>query len=69
MDKQTRTWKQAGIFASFKEADSLRKKLLNEDETGKLEVCVKRCGRDGAKFKVKIAHPLIPKVSQKRKKS
>ena len=39
--KQTRTWKQVGIFNSFEDADSLRKELLNEDESGKLEVRVK----------------------------
>ena len=53
--KQTRTWKQVGIFNSFEDANSLRKELLNEDKSGKLEVRVKRCGQEGVKFKVKVA--------------
>ena len=57
MEKQIRKWKQAGIFDSFEEADFLRKELLKEDETDKLVVRVKRCGREGAKFKVKTAYP------------
>jgi len=67
MENQTRKWKQVGIFSSFEEADSLRKELLSEDETDKLEVRVKRCGRDGVKFKVKTAYPPEPKKGKKQK--
>ena len=65
MEKSIRKWKQAGIFDSFEEADSLRKELFNKDETDKIEVRVKRCGRDGVKFKVKIAYPPEPKKGKK----
>jgi hypothetical protein len=70
--KQTKNWKQVGIFNSFEDADSLRKELLNEDESGKLEVRVKRYGRRdcnvGAKFKVKVVYPIVPKATKKEKK-
>ena len=65
MSKQ---WKQVKILETFEEADALRKKMLAEDETGKLEVRVRRCGPDGSQFKIKTHLPKPPSKTQKKGK-
>jgi hypothetical protein len=41
---QGEPWKNERYFASFEEADQLRKSLKAYDKTGTLQVKVKRCG-------------------------
>ena len=65
MSKQ---WKQIKIFETFEEADILRKKMLEGDKTTKLEIKVRRCGRQGRQFKVKSHYPKLPTINKKKKK-
>ena len=65
MSKQ---WKQIKIFETFEEADILRKKMLEGDKTSKLEIKVRRCGRQGRQFKVKSHYPKLPETTKKKKK-
>ena len=65
MSKQ---WKQLKIYDSFEEADNLRKKMKEADETGKLEIRVRRCGVEGTKFKVKTYYPPTPTTTKKQAK-
>jgi len=50
-------WKKVKIFNTYNEANDLRNELLANDDTGKLEVKVRRCGHGGSQFKVKKYFP------------
>jgi hypothetical protein len=63
MSKQ---WKQLKIFETFEEADFLRKKMLEADESSKLEIKIRRCGRGGIHFKVKSFYPNPPTKTNKK---
>ena len=65
MSKQ---WKQVKILETFEEADVIRQQMLTEDESGKLEVRVRRCGPDGSQFKIKTYLPQPPSKTQKKGK-
>ena len=66
MSKQ---WKQLKIFETFEEADFLRQKMLEVDESGKLEIKIRRCGQRGMHFKVKSFYPAaLPSTNKKSKK-
>ena len=63
MSKQ---WKQLKIFETFEEADFLRQKMIEADESSKLEIKIRRCVRDGAHFKVKSFYPTPPAKTNKK---
>ena len=63
MSKQ---WKQLKIFETFEEADFLRQKMLEADESSKLEIKIRRCGPDGIHFKVKSFYPAPPAKTNKK---
>ena len=52
-----KNWKKVRIFNSYEDADQLRHTLLDNDDTGLLEVKVRRCGPGGTQFKVKKYFP------------
>ena len=57
MEKTPKKWQKVRIFDSYKDANELRSILLDNDDTGLLEVKVRRCGPGGAQFKVKKYFP------------
>ena len=54
-------WKSHKVFDDFISADTERKKLL---EGGKKFIKIRRCGRDGIKFKVKVGYPVKTKKGE-----
>jgi hypothetical protein len=64
-EKTNKIWKTFGIFSTFKEADAKRKELIDLHELLK----VKRCGKDGSLFKIKLWDPPTPLQGTKKKKS
>ena len=50
---QGEPWKNERYFASFEEADALRKSLRANDKTGTTQFKVKRCGVAGTQYVVK----------------
>ena len=78
---QGEPWKNERYFASFEEADQLRKSLKAYDKTGTLQVKVKRCGVGSETYVVKsrvdpslkaaldeIEEKLLRKKSEKKSK-
>ena len=57
MEKTPKKWQKVRIFDSYEDADTLRAVLLDNDDTGLLEVKVRRCGPGGSQFKVKKYFP------------
>ena len=57
MEKTAKKWQKVRIFNSYDDADDLRCVMLENDDTGLLEVKVRRCGLKGSQFKVKKYFP------------
>ena len=57
MEKTPKKWQKVRIFDTYSDADMLRNTLLDNDDTGLLEVKVRRCGPGGSQFKVKKYFP------------
>ena len=57
MEKTPKKWEKVRIFDSYKDANELRSTMLENDDTGLLEVKVRRCGPGGTQFKVKKYFP------------
>jgi hypothetical protein len=57
MEKAPKKWQKVRIFNNYSDANDLRNVLLNNDDTGLLEVKVRRCGPGGSQFKVKKYFP------------
>ena len=57
MEKTPKKWQKVRIFDSYGDANELRSVLLDNDDTGLLEVKVRRCGPGGSQFKVKKYFP------------
>tara|TARA_R110002020_G_scaffold93344_4_gene225267 strand:- start:2040 stop:2231 length:192 start_codon:yes stop_codon:yes gene_type:complete len=57
MEKTPKKWQKVRIFDSYSDANELRSVLLSNDDTGLLEVKVRRCGPGGTQFKVKKHFP------------
>jgi len=55
--ENNKKWQKVRIFNNFQDANELRSVLLDNDDTGFLEVKVHRCGLDGSQFKVKKYFP------------
>ena len=79
---QGEPWKNERYFASFEEADALRKSLKAGDKTGTLQFKVKRCGVAGTQYVVKsrvdpslkaaleeIEEKMLRKKSEKKSKN
>ena len=57
MKKTQKKWEKVRIFDTYQDANELRSVLLDNDDTGFLEVRVRRCGPGGTQFKVKKYFP------------
>ena len=57
MEKTPKKWQRVRIFDNYDDANELRSVLLDNDDTGLLEVKVRRCGPSGTQFKVKKYFP------------
>jgi hypothetical protein len=57
MEKTPKKWQKVRIFDSYNDANELRATMLDNDDTGLLEVKVRRCGPGGSQFKVKKYFP------------
>ena len=61
MEKTPKKWQKVRIFDTYKDANELRATMLDNDDTGLLEVRVRRCGPGGTQFKVKKYFPELKK--------
>ena len=64
--ENNKKWEKVRVFNNYTDANELRCVLLDNDDTGKLLIKVKRCGPDGAQFKVKKHFPK-PKTNKGNK--
>ena len=55
--EKNKSWQKVKIFNNYIDANELRSVLLDNDDTGLLEVKVRRCGPGGSQFKVKKYFP------------
>jgi|TARA_R110002167_G_scaffold309556_1_gene514467 hypothetical protein len=65
-DKAPKKWKTKATYNIYEDASEIKNLLLDNDDTGKLEVKIKRCGPDGRRFKIKTHYP-EPEKKQKKK--
>ena len=49
-EQETKIWQTHSVCDSYEDASELKLKLIEENELVK----IKRCGRDGSRFKLKI---------------
>ena len=61
MEKKPKKWQKVRIFYTYQDANDLRSVLLDNDDTGLLEIRVRRCGPRGSQFKVKKYFPELKK--------
>ena len=57
MEKKPKKWQKVRIFDTYQDANDLRSVLLDNDDTGLLEIKVRRGGPGGSQFKVKKYFP------------
>jgi hypothetical protein len=55
--ENNKKWQKVRIFDNYEDANDLRCTILDNDDTGLLEVKVQRCGSAGTQFKVKKYFP------------
>ena len=65
-DKAPKKWKTKATYNIYEDASEIKNLLLDNDDTGKLEVKIKRCGPDGCRFKIKTYYPEPNKNSKKK---
>ena len=56
-NENNKKWEKVRIFNNYEDANDLRCVLLDNDDTGLLEIKVRRCGPGGTQFKVKKYFP------------
>tara|TARA_R110000796_G_scaffold223298_1_gene339556 strand:- start:535 stop:735 length:201 start_codon:yes stop_codon:yes gene_type:complete len=56
-NKSTKKWQKVKVFDTYGEADALRTNLMNESGNSALQIKIRRCGPEGAQFKVKTYRP------------
>ncbi len=61
MENTSKKWEKVRIFDTYKDANELRATMLDNDDTGLLEIRVRRCGPRGSQFKVKKYFPELKK--------
>jgi len=64
-EKAPKTWKTRGIYNTYLDASEIKELLLTNDETGDLEVKIRRCGPGGIRYKIKTYFP-EPKNEEKQ---
>ncbi len=52
-----KTWKTKAIYNYYEDASQIKSLLLENDDSGLLEVKIRRCGPGGSKFKIKTYYP------------
>ena len=63
-----KTWKTKAIYNYYDDASEIKNLLLANDETGLLEVKIRRCGPGGTKFKIKTYFPELKKEEKTNEK-
>jgi hypothetical protein len=63
-----KTWKTKAIYNYYDDASEIKNLLLANDETGLLEVKIRRCGPGGTKFKIKTYFPELKKKEKTSEK-
>ena len=61
-----KTWKTKAIYNHYEDASEIKKLLIENDDTGLLEVKIYRCGLEGCKFKIKTYMPEPKKKNLKK---
>jgi len=55
--KKNKIWKTKAIYNHYEDASEIKSLLLENDDTGLLEIKIYRCGPDGTRFKIKTYMP------------
>ena len=63
-----KTWKTKAICSYYEDASQIKSLLLENDDSGLLEVKIRRCGPGGSKFKIKHITQSPPRRKLKMKK-
>ena len=64
-EKAPKTWKTRGVYNTYLDASEIKELLISNDDTGELEVKIRRCGPGGIRFKIKTYFP-EPKNEKKQ---
>jgi hypothetical protein len=63
-----KTWKTKAIYNYYEDASQIKNLLLENDDSGLLEVKIRRCGPGGNMFKIKTYYPEPAKKEIKNEK-
>ena len=63
--KNSKQWKTKSIHNTYQDANEIKNLLLDNDDTGELEVKISRSGPGGIRFKVRTYFPAPPKKEVK----
>ena len=63
-----KTWKTKAIYNHYEDASQIKDLLMENDDSGLLEVKILRCGPGGSKFKIKTYYPEPVKKEIKNEK-
>ena len=63
-----KTWKTKAIYNHYEDASQIKDLLIENDDSGLLEVKILRCGPGGNMFKIKTYYPEPTKKENKNEK-
>ena len=52
-----KTWKTKAIYNNYTDASEIKNLLISNDDSGLLEVKIRRCGPGGSMYKIKTYYP------------
>tara|TARA_R100000005_G_C4967863_1_gene181968 strand:+ start:587 stop:781 length:195 start_codon:yes stop_codon:yes gene_type:complete len=61
-------WKTKAVYNNYKDAYEIKNLLISNDDSGLLEVKIRRCGPGGNMFKIKTYYPEPSKKKIKNEK-
>ena len=63
-----KTWKTKAVYNNYTDASEIKNLLISNDDSGLLEVKIRRCGPGGSMFKIKTYYPEPAKKEVKNEK-
>ncbi len=52
-----KNWKTKAVYNNYEDASEIKQLLISNDDSGLLEVKIRRCGPRGSMFKIKTYYP------------
>ena len=63
-----KTWKTKAVYNNYTDASEIKNLLISNDDSGLLEVKIRRCGPGGSMYKIKTYYPAPSKKEVRNEK-